>query len=331
MFEWSIAVKTRFRLPINSTVDIASIFNRQLSNTSVLSLGEGAPSGYIDVIHLSNIKLFSINVNQPLAIYADRTSGTLLFSINLAKSSESNYIKAQGVELTRTALFGFNYNLKDLDLFLPSGSKMCCIGISADWFHRKLDQLRISSAHDLLDRFNVLANSLVSQKLTQLLNQCWDSSLISSQDYLEDEIISLLFECLVDRSDRKVARPIKRQDRHEAALKILGTAYAMPTKAFEIQDLSDMLHQSRTSLFNGCRDKFGMSPIQVVRSVRLHQVHHALLDVEFCIKHNISGVVDAAEFFGFVGRSHFSKHYKYEFNETPRQTLSRRRKAERVF
>ena len=44
MFEWSIAVKTRFRLPINSTVDIASIFNRQLSNTSVLSLGEGVGS-----------------------------------------------------------------------------------------------------------------------------------------------------------------------------------------------------------------------------------------------------------------------------------------------
>ena len=74
-----------------------------------------------------------------------------------------------------------------------------------------------------------------------------------------------------------------------------------------------------------------MSPVQVVRSVRLHQVRHALTDVEFSVQNNLNGVVDTAEFFGFVGRSHFARYYKNEFRENPRQTLASRRKSELIF
>ena len=74
-----------------------------------------------------------------------------------------------------------------------------------------------------------------------------------------------------------------------------------------------------------------MSPVQVVRSVRLHQVRHALTDVEFSARNNLNGVVDTAEYFGFFGRSHFARYYKNEFKETPRQTLALRRKSELVF
>ena len=74
-----------------------------------------------------------------------------------------------------------------------------------------------------------------------------------------------------------------------------------------------------------------MSPVQVVRSVRLHQVRHALMDVEFSAQKNLNGFVDTAEYFGFVGRSHFARYYKNEFMETPRQTLALRRKSEQIF
>ena len=74
-----------------------------------------------------------------------------------------------------------------------------------------------------------------------------------------------------------------------------------------------------------------MSPLQVVRRVRLHQVRHALLDAEFCIENNVSGVTDIAAYFGFVGRSHFARYYKNEFLEMPRQTLSIRRDSQQTF
>ena len=152
-----------------------------------------------------------------------------------------------------------------------------------------------------------------------------------SSDLLESEIITTLIQCLIDPNGRKVARAPTRHARHDAALKVMSLAFNEPNKPFEIQDLSNLLHQSRTSLFSGCKEKFGMSPVQVVRSVRMHQVRHALLDVEFSEKYNLQGVVDTAEYFGFIGRSHFARYYKNEFMETPRKTLTHRRRAEQTF
>ena len=68
-----------------------------------------------------------------------------------------------------------------------------------------------------------------------------------------------------------------------------------------------------------------MSPVEVVRSVRLHQARHALLDAEFCKNNNLNGVIDIANHFGFSSRSHFSRYYKQCFSESPRQSFSTRR------
>ena len=148
---------------------------------------------------------------------------------------------------------------------------------------------------------------------------------------VEDEILSTLIECFVSTDKRKVGVAIDRRDRHEAALQVLALTSSSPTKPFEIQDLCSLLHQSRTSVFNGCKEKFKMSPLQVVRSVRLHQVRHALMDTEFCIENNIHSVSDVASHFGFVGRSNFARYYKQEFLEMPSQTLSNRRHADHAF
>ena len=318
------------RLPIKSTADLAAIFNRQLHNASILSLESGDIQGYVDVLPLSNLRIFQIKTNRPISIFADRDSGKRIFAIDLTLPSPSDCIQAQGISLTRPALFGFNSGVKDMDLVLPSCSSMCAIAMSDDFLLTQLEGLGCLAALETLEKFNVLANSSVSG-LAKALTECWSSRCIVSKEVLESEIIAALIECLVDANERKVARPSTRQDRHDAALRILSMIFEDPTRPFEIQDIAKLLHQSRTSIFNGCKEKFGMSPVQVVRSVRLHQVRHALLDVEFSAQNNLSGVVDTAEYFGFVGRSHFAKYYKNEFTETPRQTLALRRKAEHVF
>ena len=319
------------RLPIKSTADLAVIFNRQLRNTSILSLESGDIQGYVDVLPLPNVRIFQIKTNRPISIFADRDSGKRIFAIDLTLPSPSDCIQAQGVSLTRPALFGFNSGVKDMDLVLPACSSMCAIAMSDDFLLTQLEDFACLAALETLEKFNVLANSSVSAGLAKALTECWSSRRFVSKEVLEFEIIAALIECLVDANERKVARLSTRQDRHDAALRILSMIFEDPTRPFEIQDIAKLLHQSRTSIFHGCKEKFGMTPVQVVRSVRLHQVRHALLDVEFSAQNNLSGVVDTAEYFGFVGRSHFAKYYKNEFTETPRQTLALRRKAEHVF
>ena len=321
----------RKRLPFKSTADLAAIFNRQLSNASVLALQSGIVEGCVDVLVLPNIRLFRVTLNAPVALYADRRLGKKVFSIDLSEVISSDFIQAQGIALTRPALFGFNANLKDLDLVLPAGSQLCTVVLQDDFLLAQVQRLACEEALEIIDQFNVLSNSFVSSDLMIAIAKCWSSSRVVSEDIMECEIVATLMQCLLDRNERKVATITSRQDRHEAALRILAMTFSDPTQPFEIQDLANLLHQSRTSIFSGCKEKFGMSPVQVVRSVRLHQVRHALTDVEFSAQNNLNGVVDTAEYFGFVGRSHFARYYKDEFMETPRQTLALRRKSEQIF
>ena len=321
----------RIKLPFKSTADLAAIFNRQLHNVSVLALEPGVVEGFVDVLILPNIRLFRVTLNAPVALYADRRLGKKVFSIDLSEVISSDFIQAQGIALTRPALFGFNANLKDLDLVLPAGSQLCTVVLQDDFLLAQVQRLACEEVLEIIDQFNVLSNSFVSSDLMIAIAKCWSSSRVVSEDIMECEIVATLMQCLLDRNERKVATITSRQDRHEAALRILAMTFSDPTQPFEIQDLANLLHQSRTSIFSGCKEKFGMSPVQVVRSVRLHQVRHALTDVEFSAQNNLNGVVDTAEYFGFVGRSHFARYYKNEFRETPRQTLASRRKSELIF
>ena len=318
------------RFSLKSTTDLANILNRQLRNTTVLALETGNIQGYVDVLPLPNLRIYRIKLNRKIALCADRSSEKRIFSIDLSPISHSDCIQAQGISLTQPALFGFNYNLKDMDLVLPASSSMCAIAVSDDFLLSQLMRFECIEALGILESFNVLSNSSISSDLVTVLGQCWSAPRPFLDSVIENELIVALIQCLVDTSELKVSRPASRQDRHNAALRFLKTTFLEPTKAFDVQELSNLLYQSRTSIFSGCKEKFGMSPIQVSRSVRLHQVRHALLDYEFSELHNLNGVVDTAEYFGFVGRSHFARHYKKEFMETPRQTLTLRRKNGRI-
>ena len=324
---------SQLRFGIKSTVDMAAILNRQFIGASVLSLEKGTIGGDVQIFPLPNIRLVLIELNRKVAFCADRKVGSYHFSVNLSDDLASDSVVAQGVSISRPAIFGFNKELKDLDLQLSTGCRFCSIVVPDLFLLNKLAEYGATDTQAILDKFNILSSEPVSSGLILYLSQLWSNlstSALSSQ-LIEDEILTILIECFVSTDNRKVGVAIDRRDRHEAALQVLALTSSSPTKPFEIQDLCSLLHQSRTSVFNGCKEKFQMSPLQVVRSVRLHQVRHALMDTEFCVEHNILSVSDVASHFGFVGRSHFARYYKQEFLEMPSQTLSDRRRSDQSF
>lgn len=318
---------------LKSTQDLAAIVNRQCSSASVLSLERGPFQGAVQIVPLDNIRLSLMELNKTVAIAANRKGNNYHFCINLSAEPFAHNVTAQGVRIEQTAIFGFNSSLRDLDLRLDAGCRFCSITVPSSLLIQKLSQCDYMGMQNILNSFNILSNRIVSFSLFSYLSDFWahldDVPLLSSS--IEEEILTILFECFLSLDDRKVGLALSRRDRHEAALQVLSLTSASPVTPFEVQDLCSLLHQSRTSLFNGCKEKFNMSPLQVVRSIRLHQVRHALLDIEFCAKHNINGVLDAASHFGFVGRSHFTRYYKQEFQETPAQTLGARRNSDQIF
>ena len=109
-------------LTFESTLDLASILNRQLNNSSILPLESGPLSGSIQIIRFPNIVVNLIKTSKKIAICADRSSNITTFSVDLSAPSLSSPILAQGVNITRPSIFGFNSSLKDLDLHLDNCS-----------------------------------------------------------------------------------------------------------------------------------------------------------------------------------------------------------------
>ena len=330
---WNIMTTSLLRFGIKSTVEMAVMLNRSFVGSSVLSLERGPVDGAVQILPLPNIKLVLVELNKKVAFCADRKGGNYHFSLNLSDDPARECVVAQGVSISRPAIFGFNNELKDLDLQLSTGCRFCSIIIPDLFLMNKLTEYGATNVQNILDKFNILSSGPVPSGLILYLSQLWSNlpSLAMSPGLIEDEILSILIECFMSNHNRKLGIAIGRRDRHEAALQVLALTSSSPSKPFEIQDLCSLLHQSRTSVFNGCKEKFQMSPLQVVRSVRLHQVRHALMNTEFCVENNIHGVLGVAAHFGYVGRSHFARYYKQEFLEMPSQTLSNRRYADYAF
>ena len=173
---------------------------------------------------------------------------------------------------------------------------MCVIAVPNYILSKQLESFGCFELFDILEKFNAVTSSSVSSHLLPTLNKLWSDVNSTPDNLFELEIMSLLIQCLTDKNERKIAIPLSRSDSYDVARKVLSLIFAEPTKPLKIQDLSSLLHQSRTSIFSSCKEKFGMAPVQLIRSVRLHQVHHALMDVEFSQKHNLHSVTEISEF-----------------------------------
>ena len=88
---------------------------------------------------------------------------------------------------------------------------------------------------------------------------------------------------------------------------------ANPKDLISSDALSEELAVSRSALFKGCQEHFGLTPTQLQRSIRLDRVRTELLQSNGRI-----GAI-AAEF-GFQSRSHFARRYREQFAELPQTT-----------
>lgn len=94
-------------------------------------------------------------------------------------------------------------------------------------------------------------------------------------------------------------------------------------KTVTVAELSSELFQSRTSLFRGSREHFGLTPLELQRSIRMDRVRQLLLDPVLRASLGLTGVGDIAASMGFSSRSHFAWRYLEQYGEKPNDTLAR--------
>ena len=306
-------------LPFKSAVELNVLMQRICSGTSVLQTGTGPCEGTITGVNVGMLHLVRIEISTAIAFTGARDLEKTSIAIELSPYKECWRHRPYGVELDAPALFGYNWTLHDVDLRLAAGTQIGVVFIQRKKLRRWLNERGFEHVFEDLHKTNVTyAGSKATRKLRNHLRAIFAGK--GTGDAIEDEMLLLELCDLFTKTEHKDP-VIARRERAEVALKALHLQTANPDVPFEVTQLPALLHQSRSSIFDGCRDRFGMPPADLLRTVRLQQVHHMLKRPDLRRAKGLEGVEEVAKHYGFASRSHFSKHYKQLFTCTPRKDL----------
>ena len=208
---------------------------------------------------------------------------------------------------------GFNQELADFDLRLPAGSQLTTLLLP-----KALLQDNPRSAHGTLVSQRLQQCNLLELKAQQKAELArWLNELSNNAtDQPPEPIAKGLLDVSLTAFEKPTAQTRlnqARQERHNAALKVLHRCMANPKDLISSDALCEELAVSRSALFKGCQEHFGLTPTQLQRSIRLDRVRTELLQGDGSI-----GAI-AAEF-GFQSRSHFARRYRGQFGELPQTT-----------
>jgi AraC-like DNA-binding protein len=218
---------------------------------------------------------------------------------------------------------GYNHQLRDFDLRLPANTPLASVIISKEHLHERHQQCKAGDLPlERWERSNQL--ELCEPIRTQLRTQLGDIVDNQSSRHMNkatDQLIDTIFQAFQSLNARTL--PIaKRQTRHTAAIELLHWCSNNPSKNLTITKLSEVLYQSRTSLFNGCQNHFRRTPTELQRSIRLDLVRQLLLNPKRSDALGLKGVGTIATHMGFTSRSHFARRYEQQYNELPQNTLN---------
>jgi AraC-like DNA-binding protein len=305
-----------------SCADLQELFQPISPNLDALQLSQGPLRGRLRIINLGSFRLTLLETNQALFLSGTRRPQPCTIAIHLSDPESADPIRAQGIDMPWPGLMGYNHQLRDFDLRLAADTALASLIISKETLNERHQQ---RNAGDLpLERWEH-SNQLelcepIRTQLRIQLRDLIDNPSDTHAATTSDQLIDNLFQAFQNPNARTLPMA-KRQTRHAAAIELLHWCSNNPSKNLTITELSDVLYQSRTSVFNGCQEHFGRTPTELQRSIRLDLVRQLLLNHERSDALGLRGVGAIATHMGFTSRSHFARRYEQQYNELPQNTL----------
>ena len=313
----------RLDATFESCSDLQELFQPLSPDLVALQLSCGALKGRVQAWRFDGFRLNLLWTNQTLFLSGSRRAEACTLALPLNPSEGYRAYKAQGVIMPWPGLMGYNRCLIDFDLKLPAGAQLATVVISKPaWLDRhgqgigplmmkrweQTNQLQVRAPlHDQLQR-----------QLMALIHGQADSQ----QTVDSDQLIHTLIQCFGEPTAKTL--PIaKREARHQAAIDLLHWCAKHPKTPLKIEQISSEIYQSRTSLFQGSKEHFQRTPLELQRSIRLDRVRQLLLNPKQRHNQGLTGVSEIVEEMGFCSRSHFAHRYEQHFHELPSETLRR--------
>lgn len=305
-----------------SCADLKQLFDPVSSEMAIVQLSQGPLLGRLQSFSFGAFRLTLLECNQTLFLTGTRRPKPCTISIPLKGHNNGEMVRAQGHPMPWNGMMGYNLNLKDYDLKTPRAILLATILISKDDLIQKIkDRTNSSLALKRLEATNQLEfNTRTTKQLRDICTQLTESDGRSRRPESGDEILELILTELTT-TNRETLPIAQREIRHEAAIELLHWCVTHPEQHMNAEELSNLLFQSRTSLFKGCQEHFQQTMGQLQRSIRLDLARQLLLNPEKRRQLSLDGVGEISQHLGYSSRSHFAKRYEERYHELPVDTL----------
>ena len=287
---------------------------------SVVQLSSGPLTGRFSVLHLEGVSLVLISTNQMLLINGDRGKDLLSFSLEITGNNDGHRVQCQSFD--PFGIYGFNQNLREAHFQLGAGSMSLLAIISTNRINNLLTQAGLDHLIDLMLTSNSL--SLAPDQHRHLCHH-FLAAMKSPPITLRDSyttaqtLIAMLIENIQSRSKHFV--PLTLSTRSQLVREFVNWGTFDPCSKANLDEICEKLYTSRRTLILGIKDNFDCGPMELLRTIRLQQVHSLLRSPEARRQNELHNVSAIAEHYGFRSRGHFARSYRTHFNETPRATL----------
>ena len=291
---------------------------------AVLQLTHGRLQGRLKVFRWGTLRLNLLESNQSLFLSGTRSPEPWTLAVPLNDQTANDPYRAQGIAMPWIGLMGYNTQLRDFDLRIPLGSRLCTIVLNKEQLkvHPQVQNDGSLTVDRLRSTNQLELRGLSIQQLRKELEVLIEEDCEISDPTLSDQLIDMIIKCFED-SEAQTMSCKSREERHTAAIELLHWCSNHPRARITVDALCEELYQSRTSIFKGCKEHFRCTPLELQRAIRLDRVRSLLRQPADRERLGLKGIQEIARYFGFQSQSHFSRRYQQHFGEKPLVTKTK--------
>ena len=221
--------------PFSSCHGLQDLFKPLSADLVALQMSRGPLEGRLRRFQLGAIRFNLLETNQSLFLSGTRRPEPCTVAIPLDDASSTSPYRAQGIPVSWPALMGYNRQLTDFDLRLPSGARLATIVIRKDTLLEQLD--RLGGSQHTLERWAKTNQLELLPELRQMLrNQLNELIQRGQQQWTPDDpnqLIKTMISCFEEAQARTM--PVaKRAARHEAAIDLLHWCAKNPIQTLTV-------------------------------------------------------------------------------------------------
>lgn len=305
-----------------SACELAQCFAKIGKAFTAVQLSPGPLAGRFSMVHLGSLSVLMISTNQVLLLNGDKGKNCVCFCLEVSGNNADHRVQCQTFQ--PHALYGFNQNLQESHFQLSAGSISILTVTTADHFNAFLTR----TGHDYLIDPMLTSNCLnldeathlnMANQLSQVLRHPPNSQRECRQR--TQELLTSFLACLQNPAGK--LEPFDLTSRQQLVQEFVRWGFNNGNSSHTLDEICQQLYTSRRTLILGSKENFQCGPMELLRTIRLQQVHALLRSPAERDREGLSQVSEVAAFCGFRSRGHFAKAYQEQFAESPRTTLLR--------